>query len=199
MDSQRKKRRFCKLCLIDCRPESAMVTPSACDELRSIMLIENENRGLIPDRVIYATIANEFNKRIASVANDAGRVVELWTATDVKYHFNNCVEMLPRFETLKQFRQIKKIKEHMITHEMFIVNEDGVRVVNNKSLDTYLKLESKTSDLIKQYATFSKAEVTHSNTINLQGEQSQNKKTSISGLDTQENAQNSEGSEMFAL
>lgn len=197
MQEQIKKRRICKLCTLDCRPESSLATPSVCSELRSIMLIEAQNRGFIPDRVIYNTMANEFNKRIASLANDAGRDVEFWTFADVKYHFNNCVEMLPRFETLKQFRQVKKLKQHMLTHEMFIVNEDGISVINNKALDTYLKLETKTSDLVKQYAALSKTDVSHANSVSL--ENAQNQKSMLSGLDTEETILASEGAELFSV
>lgn len=158
---------ICRLCELDVRPESAIITPSTCQEIRNIMALELQNRGVVPDRHIYDTIVREYNKRIAEVARDAGEDIQDWTRRDVKQHFEKCVGMVPRIESARQYKTITRIKKRLLSTELYTTNEEGHEVINQKALDNYLKLEARASDVLKQYAVFQKGDIAHLNASNL--------------------------------
>jgi hypothetical protein len=126
------------------------------------MSIELQNRCLTSDTYIYRTIAKEFNSRIANVLIDAGdETIVKWTTNDVRCHFENCIEMLPRIEISKQYRNMDKVRQWVFQNELFTTNEDGIKVLNQKSLDNYMKLEARCTDMIKQYTLFQRSDLQH--------------------------------------
>lgn len=154
-----RRRRRCPLCEMDVKPESALVKPSANAEVRSIMLIELQNRGIVPDRRIYRIMAQQYNERVVDVAREIGEHLRRWTSRDVRLHYERCLTMVPRLESARQYHSVTRIKRLLVLRELYMVNDDGVEVVNQKALDNYLKLEARASDLLKQHAMFLKSDL----------------------------------------
>lgn len=137
------------------------MVPSTTKEIRSIMALELQNRGAVPDRRVYATIASEYNTRIVECARDMGQDVAYWTPKDVRLHYERCISMVPRLEAAKQYETINRIKRRLVLTEFYTTNEDGIEVVNQKALDNYLKLEARSTDILKSFVAYQKADISH--------------------------------------
>lgn len=144
------------------------MVPSSCKEMRNIMSLELQNRGVVPDKRVYEMIAREYNTRVVDVAMDAGQHITRWTRKDVQLHYEGCIKIVPRLEIAQQYKRIKRIKDRLICSEMYITNDDGFDVINQKALDNYLKLEARASDMLKQYALFQKSDLAHLYSSNLE-------------------------------
>jgi len=154
--SVQKRRKRCPLCDVDVKPESVLVAPSQGAAIRSVMLLELQHRGIVPDRKLYSIMAREYNARVVVAAQNVGKVLPKWTARDVRLHYEKCVTMVPRIETAKQYHTVNRIKNEILQRELYTVNDDGIQIVNQKALENYLKLEARATDLLKQHAVFVK-------------------------------------------
>ena len=135
VSGHRKRRKRCLLCDVDAKPESVLVTPSYSAAVRSVMLLELQHRGVVPDRKIFAIMAREYNTRVVATAQSIGEMVPKWTPRDVRLHFENCVTLVPRIESAKQYHTVNKIKTEILQRELYVANDDGVQVVNQKALE----------------------------------------------------------------